>query len=55
MYCKVCNNNVAVNDYFCCNKDCKFIRIFIRKYGIKKLKEILEIKLKPSQHHPLSS
>lgn len=41
-YCPICNDYFGFNFYSCPNKDCKFIKIFIKLKGIKKLKEILE-------------
>ena len=41
-YCPICNDYYGYEYYSCPNKDCKFIKIFIKLKGIKKLKAILE-------------
>jgi len=54
MYCKVCMNDISHEDVFCSDKNCRFVRLYIKKNGIKKLKELIEreIKQKPLQHRP---
>ncbi len=41
-YCGICNLYYGFSNYSCPDKDCKFIKNFIKEHGIKKLKKIIE-------------
>ncbi len=41
-YCNFCNTYYGFAFYSCPDKDCKYVRNFIKENGIKKIKKIIE-------------